>query len=117
MDMYPIQALKAHQLKIQPPSIHRILQFLSLFPASFSRKFGCLEPAILLHLVISDRNPGLFGAHADDRLILTLYFLAFTPDKKLANIKFSHCYLPLDKNWLLTDTGSGLFDLREYGSS
>lgn len=92
---------------------------MSLFPASLSGKFSGLEPAVLLYLVITDRNTGLFGAHDDDSLKLTLDLSAFTPDKKLANIKFSHYYLPLDENWLLTgacNTVSGFFDLREYGS-
>jgi hypothetical protein len=107
-------------LKIQSAGIYRFLQLLSLFPASLGGKFGGLEPAVLLYLVITDRNPSLFGAHDDNRLILALYLPAFTPDKKLANIKFSHYYLPLDENWLLTgpcNTGSGFFDLREYGST
>lgn len=78
-------------LKAQRPGIHSVLQLLSLLSSSLGSQFGCLEPAVFFYLVVTDRNPGLFGAHHNHCLILTFDFPAITPDKKLTDIKFSHC--------------------------
>ncbi|CAI8746200.1 hypothetical protein EMIT0P4_160050 [Pseudomonas sp. IT-P4] len=64
------------------------------FPGRFLGRHGGdirgFEPAILFDLVIGHGLERWFGAHDNHGLEFTLDFSGFTPDEKLADIKFRH---------------------------
>lgn len=86
---------------VQAACIDGDLQGQGLLFGSRRSDIGGLEPAIFFDLVVSDRASPFFGAHHDHRLVLAFDFSGLTPDKELADIKFSHYYLPMDDKLLL----------------
>jgi len=74
----------------QCPGIDRRLQFPGRFLGRNRSDIRGFEPAILFDLVIGHGLERWFGTHDNHGLEFTLDFSGFTPDKKLADIKFRH---------------------------
>ncbi len=84
-----------HRLPTRPSGfqcarIDRGLEFPGRFLGRDGGDIRCFEPAILFDLVIRHSLERWFGPHDNHGLEFTLDFSGFTPDKKLADIKFRH---------------------------
>jgi hypothetical protein len=86
---------------VECASIDGGFQSQSLLFGSRRGDIGSLEPAVFFDLMVSNRAFPFFGAHHDHSLVLAFDFSGLTPDEELADIKFSHYYLPMDDELLL----------------
>ena len=84
-----VQEFEPIRLRVQCTGIHGAFEFSGGLLSGDRRQFRSLEPTVFLDLMVRNAARGLLGTHDDDRLELAIYFPVFTPDKKLADIKFS----------------------------